>query len=180
MTEPSEKYISVIVPCFNEEEALPAFYSAVTETMRGAGLKYELIFIDDGSTDGTLYLIRHLAEKDHCVFYYSFSRNFGKEAAMYAGLCHARGDYTAVMDADMQDPPSLLPEMVKVLDEGEYDCVATRRSDRRGEPAIRSLFARLFYRIINRVSDADIMDGARDFRLMRRKMVNAVVSMGRV
>ncbi len=139
---------------------------------------FEFLFIDDGSKDGTLDELRSLAEKDSRVKYYSFSRNFGKEAAMYAGFIHSKGDYTAVMDADLQDPPSLLPEMAAALESGEYDSVATRRVSREGEPRIRSFFARRFYKIMNRISEADIMDGARDFRLMNRKMTDALISLG--
>ena len=131
-------------------------------------VEYELLFVNDGSKDGTLSVLKDLAAKDEHVFYISFSRNFGKEAAMYAGFCNAKGDYVAVLDADLQDPPSLLPEMVKILETGEYDSVATRRETRKGEPKIRSFFARKFYKIINKISDADVVDGARDFRLMKR------------
>lgn len=141
-------------------------------------LAFELLFIDDGSRDRTLELLERFAQEDVRVRYISFSRNFGKEAAMYAGLKNAKGDYVAVMDADMQDPPSLLPEMYEVLTAGKYDSVATRRVDRTGEPPIRSFFARCFYKLINKISEADIVDGARDFRLMKRKMVDAIVSMG--
>ena len=140
-------------------------------------VEYELLFVNDGSKDGTLSVLKELAAKDEHVFYISFSRNFGKEAAMYAGFCNAKGDYVAVLDADLQDPPSLLPEMVKILETGEYDSVATRRETRKGEPKIRSFFARKFYKIINRISDADVVDGARDFRLMKREMVDAIVTM---
>lgn len=139
---------------------------------------YELLFINDGSKDKTLVLMRELAEDDKHVRYISFSRNFGKEAAMYAGFCNAGGDYVAVMDCDMQDPPGLIPKMLEILEKGEYDSVATRRVSRKGEPPIRSWFARRFYRIINRISDAEVMDGARDFRLMKREMVDAIVRMG--
>ena len=170
--------LSILVPCYNEEQALPHFYAAVTEVLAALPYSYELLLIDDGSADGTLPLMKRLAAEDGHVVYLSFSRNFGKEAAMYAGLCNARGDYVAVMDADMQDPPSLLPQMLGILEGGEYDCVATRRADRKGEPRLRSFFARKFYRLINAVSDADIMDGARDFRLMKRSMVDVIVSMG--
>lgn len=170
--------LSIVVPCCNEERALPHFYAAVTEVLSALPYSYELLLIDDGSADGTLPLMKSLAAEDGRVVYLSFSRNFGKEAAMYAGLCSARGDYVAVMDADMQDPPSLLPQMLEILEGGEYDCVATRRADRKGEPPLRSFFARKFYRLINAVSDADIMDGARDFRLMKRSMVDVIVSMG--
>jgi glycosyltransferase involved in cell wall biosynthesis len=138
---------------------------------------YELLLINDGSSDNTLSIMKDLAAQDSHVLFFSFSRNFGKEAAMYAGFTNARGDYVAVMDADLQDPPSLLPEMVKILESGEYDSVATRRVDRTGEPPVRSWFAKRFYELINKISDADIVDGARDFRLMKRQMVNAVLSM---
>ena len=133
--------------------------------------------MNDGSKDGTLAVMKELAAKDEHIKYLSFSRNFGKESAMYAGFCNADGDYVAVMDADMQDPPSLLPEMMAILEQGEYDSVATRRVTREGEPKIRSFFARMFYKIINKISDADIVDGARDFRLMKREMVDAIVEM---
>ena len=171
--------ISLIVPCYNEEEALPIFYEEVAKVSASMPeYEFEFLFVDDGSKDRTLELLQEISARDERVFYYSFSRNFGKEAAMYAGFCNARGDYVAVMDADMQDPPSLLPEMVEALESGEYDSVATRRVSRTGEPPIRSFFARLFYKIINKISDADIVDGARDFRLMRRDMVDAIVEMG--
>ena len=163
--------ISVIVPCYNEEEALPLFYAEIQSVMaKMDDVAWELCFVDDGSTDGTLAHLR--------VRFTSFSRNFGKEAAMFAGFEMCTGDYAAVMDADMQDPPSLLPEMYEILRTGEYDSVATRRTTRTGEPRIRSFFARMFYRIINKISNADIVDGARDFRLMRRSMVDAILSMG--
>lgn len=170
--------LSLIVPCFNEAEALPLFHEAVVTVLHGMDCDHELLFIDDGSGDGTLDVLKAIAQRDHRVKYYSFSRNFGKEAAMYAGFCKSTGDYVAVMDADLQDPPSLLPRMLELLRSGAYDSVATRRIDRDGEPPIRSLFARAFYKLINRISDADIVDGARDFRLMKRKMVEVIVSMG--
>ena len=170
--------ISLIVPCYNEEEALPIFYTETKKVLEGMECDHELIFINDGSKDGTLSILRDLAAKDEKVTYLSFSRNFGKEAAMYAGFSNARGEFVAVMDADMQDPPALLPEMLKKLMDGEYDSVATCRKTRKGEPPIRSWFARMFYRIINKISDSDIVDGARDFRLMRREMVEAIVEMG--
>ena len=170
--------LSIIVPCFNEQESLPLFYDRITEVLRGVGGEYELLFVNDGSRDGTMDVLRSLAEKDPRATYLSFSRNFGKEAAMYAGFCNACGDYVAVMDADLQDPPELLPEMLRLLQTGDYDSVATRRADREGEPPIRSFFARMFYRIINKISDADIVDGARDYRLMKRDMVDAIVEMG--
>lgn len=170
--------ISLIIPCYNEEDALLPLYEElfrVTESM--SDYDFEMLFIDDGSKDHTLKIIKELSSSDERVKYISFSRNFGKEAAMYAGFCNSTGDYTAVMDADMQDPPSLLPEMVKILEGGEYDSVATRRVSRKGEPRIRSFFSKLFYKIIRKISDTDIVDGARDFRLMKREMVDAIVSM---
>lgn len=173
----TKKKISLIVPCYNEEEALPLFYAETAKVLKGMKTDYEIVLVDDGSKDNTFEVMKSIAEDDKKVRYISFSRNFGKEAAMYAGFCNATGDYVAVMDADMQDPPSLLPQMYEILEEGEYDSVATRRVSRKGESKIRSWFARLFYRIINRISDADIVDGARDFRLMKREMVDAIVSM---
>ena len=170
--------LSLIVPCYNEQEALPLFYREASAVLASMDCDYELLFINDGSRDGTLAVMKELAAADPRVLYFSFSRNFGKEAAMYAGFCNARGDYIAVMDADLQDPPSLLPEMLKILMSGEYDSVATRRADREGEPPVRSWFARRFYSLINRISDADIVDGARDFRLMTRDMKDAILSMG--
>ena len=169
--------ISLIIPCFNEEESLPLFYQEASSVLSKMDCDYEFIFVNDGSRDRTLEILKELSEKDPHVIYLSFSRNFGKEAAMYAGFCNAEGDYVAVMDADLQDPPSLLPEMMKKLESGEYDSVATRRVSRDGEPPIRSFFARKFYQIINKISDADIVDGARDFRLMKRSMVDAIISM---
>lgn len=170
--------LSLIVPCYNEQEALPLFYKEASKVLSNMRCDHEFLFINDGSRDGTLEIMKKLAAEDPHVFYYSFSRNFGKESAMYAGLCNARGDYVAVMDADMQDPPSLLPEMVRILETGEYDSVATRRTDRTGEPPVRSWFSKRFYSLINRISDADIVDGARDFRLMTRDMKDAVLAMG--
>ncbi len=174
----ADKKISLVIPCYNEQDALPYFYKEATEVLRQMPYAYEFIFINDGSMDATLKVIKSLAEKDAHVHYLSFSRNFGKEAAMYAGFCNADGDYAAVMDADMQDPPSLLPRMMEILCSGDYDSVATRRAGRKGEPPVRSWFARRFYKMINRISDADIVDGARDFRLMKKEMVDAIVSMG--
>lgn len=170
--------ISLIIPCFNEQDALPYFYSEICKILDQMREEYELIFVDDGSTDKTLITIKLFAENNENVVYFSLSRNFGKEAAMYAGFCNARGEYVAVMDADMQDPPCLLPEMLHILKEKEVDSVATRRISRDGEPLLRSWFAKQFYKIINRISDADIVDGARDFRLMKKDMVNAIVKMG--
>lgn len=175
------KTISVIVPCYNEEKALPIFLQEVRRVMErmasDEGVAYELLFVNDGSEDQTLQLLRDAARQDSRVRYLSFSRNFGKEAAMYAGLQHCKGDYAVVMDADMQDPPALLPEMYAALQSGEYDSVATRRVSRAGEPPVRSFFAHQFYRLMNRISDTRIEDGARDFRLMTRQMVDAILSM---
>lgn len=176
------KLISIIVPCYNEEPVLPLFYEEITreaEIMRGKfNTEFEFLFINDGSRDNTLGLLKSLADKDKRVKYISFSRNFGKEAAMYAGLKNASGDYAAIMDADLQDPPKMLEEMYESLADGQYDCAAARRVSRSGEPRIRSFFARMFYRIINRISNADIVDGARDYRLMSRQMVDAILQMG--
>lgn len=169
--------LSLIVPCYNEQDALPIFYRETTKVLAEMDCDYELIFVNDGSKDDTLNILRGLAAEDTHVCYLSFSRNFGKEAAMYAGFGNAAGDYVAVMDADMQDPPSLLPQMVQILESGEYDSVATRRVNRVGEPTIRSWFARRFYQIINRISDAEVVDGARDFRMMKREVVDVIVSM---
>lgn len=170
--------ISIIVPCFNEEESLRLFHEAVKKTEESMpDCSFEILLVNDGSRDRTLEVMRELAEKDPAVKYFSFSRNFGKEAAMYAGFCHVKGDYAAVMDADLQDPPDLLPEMYRLIKSGEYDSVAARRVSRDGEPPIRSWFARRFYSLINRISEADIVDGARDFRLMKREMVDAILAM---
>ena len=169
--------VSIIVPCYNEQEVLPLFYNEIVRVCLDNQISYELIFVNDGSSDHTLEQLRTLSNQDKNVIYLSFSRNFGKEAAMFAGFCNASGNYVAVMDADLQDPPSLLPEMLKILGNGEYDSVATRRVTRTGEPPIRSWFAKCFYQLINKISDADIVDGARDFRLMRKSMVEAIVSM---
>ena len=170
--------VVLIVPCYNEQEALPIFYDEVMKVVTTMNCQYELIFVNDGSKDNTLSILKDFAAKNENVTYISFSRNFGKEAAMYAGFSNADGDYVAVMDADMQDPPALLPQMVKILETEDYDSVATRRVSRVGEPPIRSWFARKFYQLINKISDADIVDGARDFRLMKREMVDAIVAMG--
>lgn len=180
--------ISVVVPCYNEEESLPLFLPALADVARTMqadhDVDFEVILVDDGSTDGTLTLMKRTSAADaddrHAplrIRWISFSRNFGKEAGILAGLEHARGDYVALMDADMQDPPSLLPQMYDILLEEGYDNVATRRVNRDGEPPIRSFFARMFYKLINHISKADIVDGARDFRLMKRSMVDAILSM---
>lgn len=177
MKKVKKELVSIIVPCYNEEEALPLFYEEASRIVKKLKEDYEFIFIDDGSKDKTLNILQELANKDSRVFYYSFSRNFGKEAAMYAGLNNAKGDYVCFMDADLQDPPSLLPKMLEILQNEDYDSVATRRSDRKGESKVRSCFARKFYKIINMISDADVVDGARDYRLMKRNMVDAILSM---
>lgn len=170
--------IALIVPCYNEEKSLPIFYKEVMKVLGTIDCEYELILVNDGSKDNTLSIMKSIAAENHNVTYISFSRNFGKESAMYAGFCNAKADYVAVMDADMQDPPSLLPQMLDILKQGEYDSVATRRVDRAGEPPIRSWFARKFYKLINKISDSDIVDGARDFRLMKMEMVDSIVAMG--
>ena len=166
------------MPCYNEQEVLPIFYNETCKVIEKMDADFEFIFIDDGSKDNTVLIMRELAEKDDRVFYYSFSRNFGKEAGIYAGLSNAKGDICVVMDADMQDPPSLLPQMYDAIINEGYDSVATCRETREGEPPVRSFFARLFYKIINKISDADIKDGARDFRMMSRKMVDSIIELG--
>lgn len=168
--------ISIIIPCFNEEESLPLFYAEMEKIKQQTKEGFEYIFVNDGSKDRTLQLLRDLNQADRNVHYLSFSRNFGKEAALYAGLQHATGDYVTVMDADLQDPPALLIQMKNMLDENaELDCVGTRRTTRKGEPQIRSFFAKMFYKLINKISQVEMVDGARDFRLMRRQMVDAVL-----
>ena len=174
----SKDIISIVVPCHNEEEMVPIFHkeiTAVSEQLPDA--VFEMIFVNDGSKDATLAELKRVASLAERVHYLSFSRNFGKEAAMVAGLRHATGNYVAVMDADLQDPPAMLVEMVALIRTGEYDCIGTKRLDRKGEPPIRSFFARQFYHLINRISDTEIVDGARDFRLMTRQMVDAVLEM---
>ncbi|HEM6308859.1 TPA: glycosyltransferase family 2 protein [Streptococcus suis] len=169
--------ISVIVPCFNEEEAIPYFYEAMEKVRKEMGEKFEYIFVNDGSKDGTLKALRQLSGQDQAVRYLSFSRNFGKEAALYAGLQAAQGDLVTVMDVDLQDPPEMLIEMKAMLEaNAELDCVGTRRVSRDGEPPIRSFFAKLFYKLMNKISQVEVVDGARDFRLMRRHMVDAILS----
>ena len=172
--------ISAIVPCFNEEESLPLFYEEICRVQSEAKtFDLEMIFVDDGSRDGTLRVLRELAAKDSRVRFISFSRNFGKESAMLAGLRAATGDYTALLDADLQDPPALLPQMLDFLEKNadNYDIVATRRMDRKGEPPVRSFFARKFYQLINKISDTEIVDGSRDFRLMRRRVVESILEL---
>ena len=168
--------ISIIVPCYNEQESIGLFYEEMCRVSDEMGNDFEYIFVNDGSADSTLEIIEALAQNDSRVKYISFSRNFGKESAIYAGFSKATGDYVVMMDADLQDPPKLLPEMLKYIQQG-YDSVATRRVTRKGEPPIRSFFARMFYKIINKISDVDIVDGARDYRLMTAQMKDAIVSM---
>lgn len=173
------KLLSVIVPCYNEEENVPFFYEEFIKNeafFKEKEIEWELVYVDDGSKDGTASEAKKLHQKDGRVHLLSFSRNFGKEAAMYAGLNRAKGDYVVLMDADLQDPPSLLPEMLSCMEQG-YDSVATRRVSRKGEPPIRSFFARMFYRLMKRISKTEIMDGARDYRMMTRQMVDAILEM---
>lgn len=174
------KKLSVIIPCFNEEEAVPLFYEAFVKETAGMPVEFEFMFVDDGSRDGTLKAFQALHEKDERVHYLSFSRNFGKESAMFAGMEAVTGDYVAIMDVDLQDPPELLRDMLHGIEQEGYDCVASRRVTRKGEPPIRSFFARAFYRLINRISKTEIVDGARDFRLMTRQMVNAILELREV
>lgn len=170
--------ITIVVPCYNEEKAIPYFYEEIQRVKKlMPEVKLELLLVDDGSKDGTLKQFHTLKEKDASVKYISFSRNFGKEAAIYAGLEKAKGDYVAIMDADLQDPPALLPQMYDALTKEGYDSAATRRVTRKGEPPIRSFFARKFYKLMNKISDVELMDGARDFRLMNRKYVDALLSL---
>ena len=173
-----KKILSIIVSCYNEEEALPLFYKEAKKYLNKINdLDYEFVFVNDGSRDNTLEVIKKLKKKDKRVKYLSFSRNFGKEAAMYAGLENSNGDYVVLMDADLQDPPKLLNEMYKIVKEEGYDCVATRRVTRKGEPPIRSFFARMFYKIINKISKIEMVDGARDYRFMTRQMVDSIISL---
>lgn len=174
-----KELISIIIPCYNEQESIPLFYNEINKVMDiMTDTNFELLFIDDGSKDKTLVEAKKLTSQDGRVHYISFSRNFGKEAAIYAGFQYASGDYVVMMDADLQDPPSLLPKMYEILKEGGCDSVATRRISRKGEPPIRSFFARLFYKIMNKISETDLVDGARDYRLMNRKFVNAILQLG--
>ena len=170
--------ISIIVPCYNEEEAMPIFYEEICKVAKKMKkVDFEFIFVNDGSKDHTLDVARELHKKDERVRYVSFSRNFGKEAGMYAGLEAARGDYVAIMDVDLQDPPALIEEMYETLKNEDYDCVASRRVSRKGEPPIRSFFARCYYKLINKISKTEIVDGARDFRLMTRQMVDSILEL---
>ncbi|MDE6538955.1 MAG: glycosyltransferase family 2 protein [Ruminococcus sp.] len=176
------KLVSVVVPCYNEEEVLPVFYKEITKVTSQMSIDYpelefEFLFINDGSKDKTLEVFRSLADMDKRVRYISFSRNFGKESGMYAGLKNAKGDYVVVMDADLQHPPKFLPEMYSYVRDGEYDCATTRRVNRKGESKIRSWFAMKFYKIMNKISDTEIVDGAQDFRFMTRQMVDSILEM---
>lgn len=168
--------ISVVVPCYNEQESILLFYEEINKVSEEMEQEFEFIFVNDGSSDNTLECMKKLNEKDARVKYVSFSRNFGKEATIHAGFSKAEGDYIVMMDADLQDPPSLLPEMLLYMEQG-YDSVATRRVTRKGEPPIRSFFARMFYKIINKISNVDIVDGARDYRLMTAQMKDAILAM---
>lgn len=177
LMENAEKLLSIVVACYNEEQTIGRFYEEVRRVEPElSGLALEFIFVDDGSSDSTLRILRDLRKQDERVHYRSLSRNFGKEAALYAGMQAAKGDYVVTMDVDLQDPPALLPRMFSYLAEG-YDCVATRRTSRKGEPWFRSFCARMFYRIMNRISKTDMRDGARDYRLMTRQVADAILSM---
>lgn len=168
--------ISIIVPCYNEEESVPLFYAEAVKELNKIKLDFEIIYVDDGSTDHTLEVVKKLSD-DKSVKYISFSRNFGKEAAMLAGLEASTGDYVTIMDVDLQDPPSMLKEMLRLIKEDGYDIVGTRRVTRKGEPPIRSFFARCFYKIINKMSKVEMVDGARDYRLMTRQVVNSILQL---
>ena len=169
--------ISIIIPCYNEEDSIPLIYNELTKVSNNMKYDFEFIFVNDGSIDNSLSVLKKLSAKDKQVKYIHFSRNFGKEAAMYAGLSKSKGDYVTIMDADLQDPPSLLPEMLRLIKEEGYDSVGTRRVSRKGEPKIRSFFARKFYKIINKLSKIEMVDGARDYRLMTRQMVNSILEL---
>ncbi|MDD2979280.1 MAG: glycosyltransferase family 2 protein [Hespellia sp.] len=173
------KIITVIIPCFNEQDVLPIFYQKMNLIMKQVKrVVVELIFVDDGSTDSTLQILKDLSKQDLRCKYISFSRNFGKEAAIYAGLKESQGDYVAIMDADLQDPPEYLPQMYQILESEEYDCVGTRRANRKGEKRIRSFLSSSFYKVINKISKTGIVEGARDYRMMTRKMVDALLQLG--
>lgn len=169
--------ISIIVPCFNEQEVIPIFFDELEKTRKKINTDFEYIFIDDGSTDGTLDVIRSLSKVKNYVRFISFSRNFGKESALYAGLKASNGSLVTVMDADLQDPPELLPQMIELIETTDVDCVGTRRLNRKGEPPIRSLFAKTFYKLINKISDTEMIDGVRDYRLMTRQMVDSILEL---
>lgn len=169
--------ISIIIPCYNEEDSIPLIYNELKKVSNNIKYDFEFIFVNDGSIDNSLNVLKKLSAKDKQVKYIHFSRNFGKEAAMYAGLSKSKGDYVTIMDADLQDPPSLLPEMLRLIKKEGYDSVGTRRVSRKGEPKIRSFFARKFYKIINKLSKIEMVDGARDYRLMTRQMVNSILEL---
>ncbi len=172
------KLLSIIVPCYNEEEVIEIFYNETLKYLKEiSNIDYEILFINDGSKDNTLNILKDLSIKDSSVKYLSFSRNFGKESAMYAGLQNSKGDYVVLMDADLQDPPSFLKKMIEEIEINKYDCVATKRSTRKGEPPIRSFFAKMFYKMINKISKTEIVDGARDFRMMTRQMVDSILEL---
>lgn len=174
-----KKLLTLVVPSYNEEEAIPLFYEEALRVEKElTDIDIEYLFVDDGSRDETMRVVKELNAKDPRVHYVSFSRNFGKEAAIYAGLENAAGDYVAILDADLQDPPSLLPEMLEAVEKEGYDCVGSRRVTRKGEPPIRSFFARCFYKLMGKISSSEVVDGARDFQLMNRKVVNAILAMG--
>lgn len=177
MNQEKEKVLSLVVPVHNEEDTIHLFYQAIEDIKPKINATVDFHFIDDGSTDTTLSILRDLSNRDEHVHYISFSRNFGKEAGLYAGLEQSTGDYVAVMDVDLQDPPELLPEMLNEVESGEYDAVGTRRADRKGEAKIRSWFSSQFYKWMNKVSQTHLVDGARDYRVMTRQMVNAILSM---
>ena len=173
-----KKLLSVIVSCFNEQDTIPYFYKEIDKISKEMDyLKFEIIFVNDGSTDKTLEILEEYSNKDKRVKYISFSRNFGKEAAMFAGLEHSSGDFVTLMDCDLQDPPHLLREMYRLIKEEDYDTVGTRRVSRKGEPPIRSFFARMFYKLINKMSNIEMVDGARDYRLMTRQVVDSILSL---
>ena len=169
------KKVSIIIPCYNEAITIPYFYKEIIKVTKKLKYKFEYIFVNDGSTDKTLDVIKKYVKINKDIKYINLSRNFGKESAMYAGLNLASGSYIAIMDADLQDPPSMLPEMISLLENKEYDCIALRRVNRKGEPLIRSILARMFYKIINKLSKIEMVDGARDFRLMTRQMVDSIL-----
>jgi glycosyltransferase involved in cell wall biosynthesis len=170
-------FFSLVVPCFNEEISIPVFYEEAVKICVSINEMFEIIFVDDGSVDNTLNILRQLAERDIRIHYISFSRNFGKESAILAGLQAAQGEYIATLDVDGQDPPSLIPQMLEAVASGEYDCAGTRRINRKGEPPIRSFFARRFYAIMKKITNVDVIDGARDFHLMNRKYLNALLTL---
>ncbi len=172
----TKEILSIIVPVYNEQDTIVIFYDTVKKHTSQLQTKIEFLFVDDGSTDNTLLIIKDLAEQDERVHYVSFSRNFGKEAALYAGLQNSSGDYIVLMDVDLQDPPELLPKMLKEIKENGYDCVGTRRVTRKGEPPIRSFFSRMFYKLINKMSKTEVVDGARDYQMMTRQVADSILS----